>query len=310
MDALSTLLQQTQHLSQTRYYGLKLSGDWSYSLTNKNDIYFYLIQSGSFYIDIGDVSRKVYEGDIIMIPNADKHVCYAQHHHGNDARPLDKKLFNYGHGPIEITKDSTLSAQIILIECKYDKDLLQPLLSALPAILPEHNDMHRNRFKLLDGAIGFIIIESECERLGKLAMVNLWASIVMVECLRSYIERLPEKTENWLLAMKDPYLSKALALMHDTPSYKWTTHELAEKVGMSRSSFTQCFKNIVGVPPLSYLTNYRLRLAARQLRLQKNSIGKISEVVGYASNSAFSQAFKRVYGISPKTYRQQYQIFI
>ena len=76
---------------------------------------------------------------------------------------------------------------------------------------------------------------------------------------------------------------------------------------MSRSSFAQRFKDTVGMPPLTYLIDYRLRLAARYLRLQQNSIGRISELVGYASDSTFSQAFKRVYGVSPKAYRQQYQ---
>ncbi len=95
--------------------------------------------------------------------------------------------------------------------------------------------------------------------------------------------------------------------MHGAPSESWTIHQLAEVAGMSRSSFAQRFKDTVGMPPLTYLIDYRLRLAARYLRLQQNSISRISEMVGYASDSTFSQAFKRVYGVSPKAYRQQYR---
>lgn len=95
--------------------------------------------------------------------------------------------------------------------------------------------------------------------------------------------------------------------MHDAPSKNWTILTLAEVAGMSRSSFAQRFKDTIGMPPLTYLIDYRLRLAARYLRLQQNSISRISELVGYASDSTFSQAFKRVYGVSPKAYRQQYQ---
>lgn len=310
MDALSTLLQQTQHLSKTRYYGLQLSGNWAYSITSSGEIYFYLVKFGSFHIEAKGMTRQVYAGDIVMIPNANKHVCYAQDHHGNEAKPLNEKLLNDNQGPLNLADDSTLNAQLILVECQYDKDLLHPLLLALPAILPGQEDMHESRFKALNEAIGFITLESQYKRLGKLAMVNLWASIVMVECLRTYIEGLSEKTECWLAAMSDPHLSKTLAILHDKPDYKWTTHELAQKVGMSRSSFTQHFKNIVGIPPLTYLTKYRLHLAARQLRLQRNSISQISELVGYTSNSTFTQAFKRMYGISPKTYREQQQAAI
>ncbi len=257
-----------------------------------------------------EVFRQVHTGDIVMIPNSNKHVCHAPNYHSHNVQELDKTFLEDDKCPADLLKDGNSNAQFIVIECQYDKDLLRPLLSALPAILPEHDDMHESRFKALGWAVGFLTLESQYERLGKLAMINLWASIVMVECLRTYIERLPERAENWLLAMRDPYLSKTLAILHGSPDHKWTTHELAEKVGMSRSSFTQRFKNIMGVPPLAYLTTYRLCLAARQLRLQHNSIGQISELVGYTSNSTFSQAFKRVYGMSPKAYREQQQAAI
>ena len=305
MDALSTLLQQTQHLSDTSYYSVKLSGDWSYSVTSSEVIYFYLVQAGSFYISVGEISRKIYAGDIVMICNTHKHVCYALNHHGNEAKPLDKTLFKYNQDSVDVYDDSSQKVQLILVECQYDKELLQPLLSTLPTILPEHDDMHESKFKALDVAVRFITLESKYERLGKMVMMNLWASIVMVECLRTYIESLPETSDNWLLAMKDPHLSKALAMMHDKPNHSWTTNDLANEAGMSRSRFTERFRETVGVPPLTYLTKYRLRIAAHHLRLQKSSIAQISEMVGYASNSTFSQAFKREYDMSPKTYQQQ-----
>lgn len=305
MDALSTLLQQSHYLRETKCYFLNVSGNWAYSITSNGAIYFYLVKSGSFYISTENVSRKIYAGDIIMIPDAYKHICYAQDHPGNNAEPLDKLRYSDEQCTMGVIQNSSPNAQLILIECQYDKEFLQPLLSVLPAILPEHDEMHESRFKALDGAIGFISLESEYERLGKLMMINLLANIIMMECLRTHIESLPERATNWLVAMRDPYLSKALAIMHETPNHKWTTHELAKKAGMSRSGFTQRFKNKVGVPPLTYLTDYRLRLAVRHLRLQKCSIARVSELVGYASNSAFSQAFKRVYGVSPKEYQHQ-----
>lgn len=308
MDALSTLLHHAQYLSKTRYYSLKVSGDWAYSVISQDTMYFYLVQSGSFCITIGDVSRKLYAGDMIMIPNAHEHVCYALNHHGGNAKPLGDTLSTRDQGVVDLTENSTLDAQFILIECQYDKEIIQPLLSVLPAILPEHSDMPESRFEVLDNAVKMLTIESESKRLGRLAVINLSASIVMVECLRTYIESLPEATDNWLVAMLDPHLSKALTVMHGVLNHKWTTHNLAEEAGMSRSSFTQRFKEIVGVPPLTYLMNYRLRIAARHLRLQQYNIGQIGDMVGYASNSTFSQAFKRIYDMSPRAYRQQFQI--
>lgn len=306
MDALSLLLDNVQ-LYGTKYYSLEGSGDWSYSLTRQDTILFYLVVSGGFCITVGNYLRKAYAGDMIMIPNSYQHRCYAVGHHSKDAQPLDERLLNSEKHLIELEGKGAPNASVILIECQYDKEMIRALLSALPLILPEHEDQPESRFEILDVGMKLLTLESAHERMGKMAVINHWASIMMIECLRTHIESLPEATDSWLQAMKDPYLAKALAVMHNAPDRSWTIHKLAEIAGMSRSSFAQRFKDIVGMPPLTYLIDYRLRLAARYLCLQQNSISRISELVGYASDSTFSQAFKRVYGVSPKAYRQQYQ---
>ena len=306
MDTLSVLLQNV-HLFETKYYRLNVTGNWSYSLTRQDTILFYLVMSGGFCIDVGNGPRETHAGDMIMIPSAYQHVSYALNYHSDEAQPLDELLTSCKEHTLDLKGDGDSEASLILIECKYDKAMIRPLLSVLPPILPEVNDEDDGRFEVIDVEIRLLTLEAEHERMGKTAVINHWASIMMIECLRVYIESLPEATENWLKAMKDPFLTKALVAMHEMPSENWTINKLAEVAGMSRSSFAQRFKEVVGIPPLTYLMDYRLRLAARYLRLQQNSISRISGLVGYASDSTFSQAFKRVYGISPKAYRQQYQ---
>ena len=306
MDALSVLLQNV-HLFETKYYRLNVTGNWSYSLTRQDTILFYLVMSGGFCIDVGNGPRETHAGDMIMIPSAYQHVSYALNYHSDEAQPLDELLTSCKDHTLDLKGDGDSEASLILIECKYDKAMIRPLLSVLPPILPGVNDEDDGRFEVIDVEIRLLTLEAEHERMGKTAVINHWASIMMIECLRVYIESLPEATENWLKAMKDPFLTKALVAMHEMPSENWTINKLAEVAGMSRSSFAQRFKEVVGIPPLTYLMDYRLRLAARYLRLQQNSISRISGLVGYASDSTFSQAFKRVYGISPKAYRQQYQ---
>lgn len=307
MDALSILLENV-HLCGTKYYRIDGGGDWSYSVNRKDAILFYLVLSGSFHIDVGNEVREVQAGDTIMLSHAYHHTSYALNHHGDGAKPLDSLCSVESKDPIiELNRMEETNASFILIECQYDKEMTHPLLSVLPTILPEISEDSDGRFGVLDVEVKLLKLESEHERMGKTAVINHWAGIVMIECLRTYIESLPEATDNWLKAIKDPFLTKALIAMHDNPNRNWTIHQLAEVAGMSRSSFAQRFKDIVGMPPLTYLIDYRLRLAARYLRLQQNSISRISELVGYASDSTFSQAFKRVYGVSPKAYRQQYQ---
>lgn len=305
MDALSVLLQNV-HLFETKYYRLNGTGDWSFSMDRQDCILFYVVLSGSFCIDVGDEIRQAKTGDTIMLSNSHHHRSYAVNHNGNSATSLDDRLANCINNTLDLDSGGDANVSVILIECKYDKEMVRPILSVLPSILPELNASSGARFEVVDVEIRLLTLESQRERMGKTAVINHWASIMMIECLRTYIESLPEATDSWLGAMKDPFLTKALAVMHDAPDHNWTIHGLAEVAGMSRSSFAQRFKDVVGMPPLTYLTDYRLRLAARYLRLQQHSISRIGELVGYASDSTFSQAFKRIYGISPKAYRQEH----
>lgn len=306
MDVLSALLQDV-HLLETKYYRLNGYGDWSYSISRKDKIMFYLVLSGSFCIQIGDEVREANSGEAIMISDAYQHVSYALKHHGNDAKSLDDLMDTNTHEIIQLNDSGDNNACLILIECQYDKEMIRPLLSVLPPMLSELGSKSTGRFEALNVEIKLLTLESQHKYMGKTAVINHLASIMMIECLRTYIETLPEADDSWLQAIKDPYLIKALAVMHGWPERNWTIHKLAEVSGISRSTFAQRFKNVVGMPPLAYLIDYRLRLAARYLRLQQKSMRCISELVGYASDSTFSQSFKRVYGVSPKVYRQMHQ---
>ena len=90
--------------------------------------------------------------------------------------------------------------------------------------------------------------------------------------------------------------------MHDEPAHPWTLQELAERVGMSRSSFAAKFKETVGSTPIDYLIRWRMLLAGDRLKNSGDPISVISQSLGYESESAFSTAFKRVMGCSPRQY--------
>lgn len=91
--------------------------------------------------------------------------------------------------------------------------------------------------------------------------------------------------------------------MHDAPAQRWTLATLASSAGMSRSSFADKFRTLVGVPPLDYLLQWRMRLACQSLRRSSATVSTIAQMLGYTSDSAFSHAFKRVHGQAPLQYR-------
>ena len=114
-----------------------------------------------------------------------------------------------------------------------------------------------------------------------------------------------EATKSELLASPifDPFIRPALVLIHSEPDKPWTVANLARHVQMSRSAFSDRFRDVVGVPPLQYLTQFRMRRACELLCNSKLGVKQIAAMVGYESPSSFTSAFKRITGASPASYR-------
>lgn len=129
------------------------------------------------------------------------------------------------------------------------------------------------------------------------------AQLLFVQTLRAYVMQSPKSDDGWLRALGDRPLAHALACMHADPGRAWNLEDLALEAGMSRTSFVVHFRQVMGVPPLTYLTNWRMHLAERDLRAGA-SVGEVAEAIGYRSESAFSHAFKRTTGTAPGRYRK------
>lgn len=134
---------------------------------------------------------------------------------------------------------------------------------------------------------------------GPAAAANLM-HLMFLELMRAHLAAAPQGEQGWLYALSDPRIGKALRLMHGAPSHGWTLLELAKATGMSRSSFAEHFRQRVGVPPLEYLLQWRMRLARRDLVRRRHSVGQVAERYGYGSESSFGSAFKRVFGDAPR----------
>jgi AraC-like DNA-binding protein len=131
------------------------------------------------------------------------------------------------------------------------------------------------------------------------------AQLLFVQLLRSQLENAEPFPPGWLRALGDPRIAPALRLMHSDPSRAWQLNELARAVAMSRTTFALHFKTVVGVPPLTYLLNWRMHLAQRALREDNVQVSEVALSLGYTSESAFSNAFKRVMGQAPKRYQRE-----
>jgi AraC-like DNA-binding protein len=128
--------------------------------------------------------------------------------------------------------------------------------------------------------------------------------LLFVEVVRRYAAQLSPQAKGWFAACNDPVVGRALRAMHRNAARRWTVSDLAREAGASRSVLSDRFTAMIGQPPIEYLANWRMQLAAERLRNTQDGLSAIAADVGYESEAAFNRAFKRVAGMSPGRWRE------
>lgn len=172
------------------------------------------------------------------------------------------------------------------------------LLAALPPLVTVPSDE-------LDGPLLHILdAEMQREGEGQTAVLDRLLDLVLIATLRCWFARPESDAPGWYRAESDPIVGAALRLLHHNPAHPWTVAALAREVGVSRAALARRFTELVGEPPMTHLTDWRIALAADRLREPGVKLDAIARDVGYASPFALSVAFKRVTGVSPTEYKR------
>jgi transcriptional regulator GlxA family with amidase domain len=153
----------------------------------------------------------------------------------------------------------------------------------------------------VQATLGLIAAETIEPRPGGEAVVTRLADILVIQTIRAWIETDPGAQVGWLGALRDERIGRALTLVHADPAREWTVASLAREVAMSRSAFAARFTELVGVPVLRYLTEWRMQLAQSRLEVESTTVAAVAAELGYGSEAAFARAFKRVSGVAPRT---------
>jgi AraC-like DNA-binding protein len=176
-------------------------------------------------------------------------------------------------------------------------EISQRLLGALPALLVVPDDSWDCPLIPL---LGDEIVKDEP---GQGAVLDRLLDLLVIAVLRAWFARPETGAPAWYRAQSDPLVGRALRLLHNNPAHPWTVAKLAAETGVSRAALARRFTELVGEPPMTFLTGWRLALAADLLREPGATVAAVARQVGYGSPFALSTAFKRVRGLSPHQHR-------
>ncbi len=179
-------------------------------------------------------------------------------------------------------------------------DRTHPLLTELPEVV--HIPARLGTHPALRAAVGLLAEELTDSHPGADAAIPPLLDLLLLYLLRAWLAENHEPT-GWAAAVGDPDISRALRAVHDDPAHPWTVESLGARAGLSRAAFAKRFATLVGEPPLTYLTRWRMLTAARLLRDSDRPLSSVAERTGYSSEYAFGKAFKREFGTAPGRYR-------
>lgn len=315
MDALSDLLRVLRFESGI-FLDARFRGPWcAHSQVTADDypagpvrpaalIGFHFVLAGEIQVAVpGQTAQTAIPGDLILLPRNEPHLI------GSDlsAPPLDDfslivepetGIPRVDHGDDGLNPDHVVCGYLATTSVAH------PLLACLPSLLVTSR-RHGPDAAWVENSFRYVAQEHAAARPGAQSIVAQLAELLFVVAIREHIGSLPTDAQGWLAALRDPPLSRALAAIHAQVAHPWTTEALAQQAFLSRSAFAERFTRTVGQPPMSYLTRWRMLLAAQRLRESPATIAQVAAEVGYESEATFSRAFSREMGAAPGIWRRQ-----
>lgn len=306
MDALSAVLAPVR-LQQVRWASTVGRAPWGVSLpAGKSCIRFHYVLRGSAWLTADKAERVALSGgDLAVLPLGHAHVL-RDHARSASVRFDDVARCDSRSAVLQLDVGAKGPETSFVTGCfVLDDPLAREILAVLPPIIRMRPDAEQGVPSFLEN-IRFITREVETNRPGSEVVLLRMADVIFIQILRAYLARAPDDGGGFLGALRDPSTAAALGAMHHRAEVPWTVASLAKEVGLSRSVFAARFTQLVGEPPLGYLTRVRMQKAAMLLR-EGATLAKASQLTGYASEASFSHAFRQWAGVAPGAWRRKLQ---
>lgn len=294
-DGLSEILRWLR-LKAEVYIHTDFQGCWAVDTSGSRKVPFHLVNSGTSWLHLPNQSpRLLASGDLVIFPHDQQHFLSSEQHCPDQA--LVKTT-------AETWGRDDLSGPITGLTCgffEFENRSNWPLLDSLPgAIVLELSDASRlaNTRTLLH----LMVAELEQNAPGTAISVNHLSHALFIHILRSQISK--EMDQGLLSALFHPRIGKTLNLLHSQSQQDWTLEKMATEAGMSRTAFSEQFRQLTGHTPIRYLAQWRMLQASELLRSTDLSVVSIAERCGYNSEIAFRKAFKSITGKTPGAVRR------
>lgn len=280
----------------------ELSAPWSLGFGSQSS-HFHIIERGVAWLSLSDGQViRLEAGDLAILPLGAGHALSSD----PALKPvsLERALAESGHRGTSVWQMGGGGDQTDVVCGRFSfAGVLAPkLLTVLPPLLRVEGRQGRP-LDWLRLTSHFLVEEARNPRPGSAIMIERLLDLLFIQAIREWGAR-SQRHLSWLSGLRDPAIGKALSAIHEQPARNWTVEALAELASLSRSAFASRFTGIVGQTPLKYLANWRLDLAAEQLRAGAAGIGEIASSVGYGSEAALTRAFKVQFGTTPAAFRR------
>ena len=274
-------------------------------------IAYHVITEGRCFANIvGEEPIAIEAGEVIVFTKSDPHILSSSP--GMRARRIAPGALDAldaaaaGQLPFFINYggDGPVSAKFVCGYLACDAQPFNPLLENLPSVIKVRGKQGDDA-NWLSQFIRVAMLESANKRAGGESVLAKLSELMFIEVVRRHLEALSPEQAGWLACLRDPFVGKALSLMHAKPARNWTIEQLAKDVGLSRSVLAERFAELVGMPPMYYLAKWRMQIASGLLSGGNTNIAGVAAEVGYGSEAAFSRAFKKMVGIPPSAWRRR-----
>ena len=262
-------------------------------------LWFHAVTAGRVLLEIDEAQPTwLHPGDLALVPHGNGHRLRSEP--GVPAPEILELDLQHLSDRYEIVRHGAGGAPTTLVcgAVRFDHPAARHLVGILPeTIRIEASDAPRAM--RMQNVFALMAVEAREFRPGGEAVLTRLADILVIQAIRAWIETAPAARTGWLGALQDPYIGRALALIHRDPARTWTVASLAEELAMSRSAFAARFTELVDEPAMQYVTRWRMHVALDTLQTEGATVAQLADRLGYRSEAAFARAFKRVLGLPP-----------